>query len=77
MKPLGLGYQKIIMCPNVFILNYLENAELTRYKACGHACYKPKIDRVMTLIAHKKNLDISKSLLDCKSYLCLQKLLST
>jgi len=29
MKPLGLGYQKIDMCPNFCMLHYLENAELT------------------------------------------------
>jgi hypothetical protein len=29
MKPLGLGYQKIDMCPNFCMLHYLENTELT------------------------------------------------
>jgi hypothetical protein len=29
MKPLGLGYQKIDMCPNFYMLHYLENAKLT------------------------------------------------
>jgi len=29
MKPLDLGYQKIDMCPNLCMLYYLENAELT------------------------------------------------
>jgi len=29
MKPLGLEYQKIDMCPNFCMLYYLENAELT------------------------------------------------
>jgi len=33
MKPLGLGYQKIITCSNFFILSYLENT-------CRHSCYK-------------------------------------
>jgi len=28
MKPLGLGYQKIDMCPNFCMLYYLENAEM-------------------------------------------------
>jgi hypothetical protein len=28
MKPPGLGYLKIDMCPNFYILYYLENAEL-------------------------------------------------
>jgi hypothetical protein len=30
MKPLNLGYQKIDMCPNFYMLYYLENAELTK-----------------------------------------------
>jgi hypothetical protein len=29
MKPLGLGYQKNDMCPNFYMLHYLENAKLT------------------------------------------------
>jgi hypothetical protein len=29
MKPFGLGYQKIDMCPNFCMLYYLENAEMT------------------------------------------------
>jgi hypothetical protein len=49
IKPLDLGYQKIDMCPNIFILYYLENTELTEYRAYGHACYKPKTGRVRTL----------------------------
>ena len=36
MKPLGLGYQKIDMCPNFCMLYYLENAELTECMTCGH-----------------------------------------
>jgi hypothetical protein len=30
MKPFGLGYQKIDMCPNFCLLYYLENVELTK-----------------------------------------------
>jgi len=30
MKPLGLGYQKIDMCPKFCILYYLENDKLTK-----------------------------------------------
>jgi len=35
MKPLGLGYQKIDMCPNFCMLYYLENAEMTECMTCG------------------------------------------
>jgi len=28
MKPLGLGYQKIDICPNFCMLYYLENVEM-------------------------------------------------
>jgi hypothetical protein len=45
MKPLGLGYQKINMCPNFCMLYYLENAELTECKTCGHSRYKFRIGR--------------------------------
>jgi hypothetical protein len=31
MKPLDLGYQKINMCPNFFMLYYLKNVELTEF----------------------------------------------
>jgi len=41
MKPLGLGYQKIDMCPNFCMLYYLKNVELTEYMTCGHSRYKP------------------------------------
>jgi hypothetical protein len=51
MKPLGLGYQKIDMCPNFCMLYYLENAELAECMTCGHSCYKPRIDRGKTLVA--------------------------
>ncbi|KAL3583085.1 hypothetical protein D5086_017417 [Populus alba] len=45
MKPLGLRYQKIDMCPNFCILYYLENAEMTKCMTCGHSRYKPRTDR--------------------------------
>jgi len=54
MKPLGLGYQKIDMCPNFCMLYYLENAELTECMRCGHSRYKPRTDRGKTLVAYKK-----------------------
>ena len=54
MKPLSLGYQKNNMCPSFYMLYYLENTELIKYRTCGHARYKPKIDRGRTLITHKK-----------------------
>jgi hypothetical protein len=46
MKPLGLGYQKIDMCPNFCMLYSLENAEILRYK--------PRTGRGKTLVAYKK-----------------------
>jgi hypothetical protein len=42
MKPLGLGYQKINMCPNFCMLYYFENAELIECRTCGHSRYKPR-----------------------------------
>jgi hypothetical protein len=39
IKPLGLRYQKINMCPNFCILYYLENTELTKCRTCGHSRY--------------------------------------
>jgi len=48
MKPLGLGYQKINICPNFFMLYYFENADLTEYRTCGHARYKPRTSKEMT-----------------------------
>jgi hypothetical protein len=54
MKPLGLGYQKIDMCPNFCILYYLENAEMTECMTCRHSRYKPRTGRGKTLVAYKK-----------------------
>jgi hypothetical protein len=54
MKPLGLGYQKIDMCPNFYMLYYLENAEMTECMTCRHSRYKPRIGRGKTLVAYKK-----------------------
>jgi len=54
MKPLGLGYQKIDMCPNFCMLYYLENAELTECMTCGHSRYKPRTGRGKTLVVYKK-----------------------
>ena len=54
MKPLGLGYQKIDICPNFCMLYYLENAELTECMTCGHSRSKPRTGRVKTLVAYKK-----------------------
>ena len=45
MKPLGLGYQKIDMCPNFCMLYYLENDEMTECMTCGHSRYKPRTGR--------------------------------
>jgi len=54
MKPLNLRYQKIDMCPNFCILNYIENAESIECRTCRHSCYKPKTGRGKTLVANKK-----------------------
>ena len=54
MKPLGLGYQKIDMCPNFCMIYYLENAELTECMKFRHSHYKPKTDMGKTLVAYKK-----------------------
>jgi hypothetical protein len=54
MKPLGLRYQKIDMCPNFYMLYYLENAEMTECMTCGHSRYKPRTGRGKTLVAYKK-----------------------
>jgi len=54
MKPLGLGYQKIDICPNFCMLYYLENAEMTECMTYGHSRYKPRTGRGKTLVAYKK-----------------------
>jgi hypothetical protein len=54
MKPLGLGYQKINMCPNFCMLYYLKNAEMTECITCGHSRYKPRTGRGKNLVAYKK-----------------------
>jgi len=54
MKLLGLGYQKINMCPNFCMLYYFKNVELTDCMTCGHSHYKPKTGGGKTLIEHKK-----------------------
>ena len=54
IKPLGLGYQKIDMCPNFCMLYYLENVELTECMTCRHSRYKPRTVTGKTLVAYKK-----------------------
>jgi hypothetical protein len=54
MKPLGLRYQKINMCPNFYMLCYLENAELTKCKTHGHSHYKPMTDKGKAFVTHRK-----------------------
>jgi hypothetical protein len=54
MKPLGLGYHKIDICPNFCILYYLENAEMTEYMTCGYSRYKLRIGREKSVVAYKK-----------------------
>jgi len=55
MKPLGLEYQKINMCPNFYILYYLENTKLTECMTCGYySPYKSRTGMRKTLVAYKK-----------------------
>jgi len=54
MKPLGLEYQKIEMCPNFCMLYYLENVELAECMTCGHSHDKSRTGRGKTLVAYKK-----------------------
>ena len=54
MKPLGLGYQKIDMCPIFCMLYPIKNAELIEYRICGHSRYKLMTDRGRTLVTHRK-----------------------
>jgi hypothetical protein len=71
MKPLGLVYQKIDVCPNFCMLYYLENVELTECMICGHSYYKPRTGKGKNLVAYKK-LRCFHSHLDCKGYSCHQ-----
>jgi len=43
MKPLGLGYQKIDMCPNFCMLYYFENVEMTECMTCGIPVTNPEL----------------------------------
>ena len=36
------------------MLYYLENAELTECRTCGHSCYKPRTGKEKTPVAYKK-----------------------
>jgi len=54
MKPLGLGYQKIDMCLNFYMLYYLENAKMAKCMICGYSRYEPRTGRGKTLAAYKK-----------------------
>jgi hypothetical protein len=54
MEPFGLRYQKIDMCPNLCILYYLNNTDLTQCITYGHAQYKSRTDRGKTLITQRK-----------------------
>jgi len=42
------------MCPNFYMIYYLENAELTECMTCGHSRYKPRTDMGKNLMAYKK-----------------------
>lgn len=50
MKPLGDRYQKIDMCPNLCTKHYSEDVDLTEYKTCGYALYKPSKGRGRILV---------------------------
>jgi hypothetical protein len=54
MKPLLLGYQKIDMCPNFYMLYYLKNTDLIEYRTYGHTWYKSRTKKEMTFIAYRK-----------------------
>ena len=54
MKPLGLGYHKINMFPNFYMLYYLKNVELIECMTCGHSHYKPRTSMEKTLVAYKR-----------------------
>ena len=45
MKPFGLGYQKVDICSNFYMLFYNEEVNLTECKTCEHAQYKPNMGR--------------------------------
>jgi hypothetical protein len=53
IKPFGLGYQKIDMCPNLCMLYYLKNTYLTKCRTYGHAQYKPRTDRGKNLVIQR------------------------
>jgi hypothetical protein len=76
IKPLGLGYQKIDMCPNFCMLYYLENIELTECMTCGILVTNPKLVEGR-LSWYIKNLDTFQLHLDYRGYSCHQGLLST
>ena len=54
MKPLDLGYYKIDMCPNFYMLYNLENTKLTECMTCKHSYYKPRTGMRKNLVAYKK-----------------------
>ena len=54
IKSLGLGYQKIDICPNFCILYYNEYTNFMQHKTCQHAWYKSNSGRAKILIAYKK-----------------------
>jgi len=51
---LHIIYQKIDKCPNFCMLYCLENANLTKYKTCGHARYKLITRKGRTLVTQRK-----------------------
>ena len=72
MKPLGLGYQKIDICPNFCMLYYLENAEMTECRQAGIPVTNPELVEER-LSWHIKNLDTSQSHLDCREVIHVTK----
>lgn len=48
VKKLGLGYQKIVTCPNDCMLFFKENEQMTRYMFCSHDRFRPNKEGVTT-----------------------------
>ena len=76
MKPFDLGYQKNDMCPNFCMIYYLENVDLAECRTCDILVIKSKLIGE-GLLSHIKKLNTSQSHLNCRSYSCHQRLLST
>ena len=69
MKPLGLGYQKIDMCPNFCMIYSLKMLSWSSAWHVGIPVTNPELtwERISW---HIRNLDTSQSHLDCRGYSC-------